>query len=37
LHLTFLGIIGEYMGSIFDEVKHRPLYVIDEIVEGGVA
>jgi polyisoprenyl-phosphate glycosyltransferase len=35
LHLTFLGIIGEYMGSIFDEVKHRPLYVIDEIVERG--
>lgn len=37
LQLTFLGIIGEYIGSIFDEVKHRPLYVIDEIIEGGAA
>jgi glycosyltransferase involved in cell wall biosynthesis len=32
LQLTVLGIIGEYLGSIFDEVKGRPLYVIDEIV-----
>jgi len=34
LQLTFSGIIGEYVGSIFDEVKHRPLYVIDEIIGG---
>jgi dolichol-phosphate mannosyltransferase len=32
LQLTVLGIIGEYLGSIFDEVKGRPLYVIDEVV-----
>ena len=31
----FLGILGEYLGSVFDEVKRRPLYVIDEIIEGG--
>lgn len=35
LQLTVLGIIGEYLGSVFDEVKRRPLYIIDEIVEGG--
>ena len=34
LQLTFLGIMGEYMGSVFDEVKRRPLYVIDEIIQG---
>ncbi len=27
-----LGIIGLYIGKIFDETKDRPLYVIDEIV-----
>lgn len=27
-----IGIIGEYIGKIFTEVKHRPLYIIDEKV-----
>jgi len=35
LQLMFLGIVGEYLGSVFDEVKRRPLYVVDEIIEGG--
>jgi dolichol-phosphate mannosyltransferase len=30
--LIFLGIIGEYIGAIFDEVKARPPYIIDEKV-----
>ncbi|WP_301859074.1 glycosyltransferase family 2 protein [uncultured Megasphaera sp.] len=26
LQLMFMGIMGEYIGRIFEEVKHRPLY-----------
>ena len=31
IQLTVLGIIGEYIGHIFHEVKSRPLYVIRDI------
>jgi glycosyltransferase involved in cell wall biosynthesis len=26
--LLFLGLIGEYIATIFDEIKHRPLYIV---------
>jgi polyisoprenyl-phosphate glycosyltransferase len=32
LELTVLGILGEYLGAVFDEVKRRPLYIIDEVI-----
>jgi polyisoprenyl-phosphate glycosyltransferase len=32
IQLIFLGIIGEYIGGIFDEVKKRPHYIVEEKV-----
>ncbi|HEU0303750.1 MAG TPA: glycosyltransferase family 2 protein [Gaiellaceae bacterium] len=31
IQLIVLGVIGEYIGDIHDEVKRRPLYVIGEL------
>jgi hypothetical protein len=28
-----MGVIAVYIGSIFDEVKKRPTYLISEVVE----
>ncbi|MBN1954098.1 MAG: glycosyltransferase family 2 protein [Anaerolineae bacterium] len=30
--LVFLGIIGEYLARIYDEVRGRPLYTVQELV-----
>jgi len=32
--LLFLGIIGAYMGRVYEEVKRRPLYVVDRVIGG---
>ena len=34
LLLSIAGILGLYIGKVFDEVKNRPLYVIDECTGG---
>lgn len=30
--LIFLGVVGEYVGRIYEEVKGRPSFVIDEVI-----
>jgi dolichol-phosphate mannosyltransferase len=30
LQLVFLGVLGEYLGRVVDEVKARPRYLVDE-------
>ncbi|MCB0396010.1 MAG: glycosyltransferase family 2 protein [Flavobacteriales bacterium] len=32
VQLLTVGLIGKYIGSIFDEVKQRPEYIIDETI-----
>ena len=36
IQLIFLGIIGEYLGRIYDEVRSRPLYILREKLDSSV-
>lgn len=35
VQLIVLGVIGEYLGRLYEQAKGRPLYLIDEIASGG--
>ena len=32
VQLMSIGMLGEYIGRIYEEVKRRPLYVVDQHV-----
>jgi hypothetical protein len=35
LQLLTLGIIGDYLGRVFDEVKGRPLFIVRSVHGAG--
>ena len=36
VQLVFLGVIGEYLGRVFNETKQRPLYLVERYVPSAV-
>ena len=32
LQLLCIGVVGEYIGKIYMETKHRPSYIVEKII-----
>lgn len=37
VQLVMIGVLGEYVARVYDEVKRRPLYLVGESTDGSVA
>ncbi len=37
VQLVMIGMLGEYLARVFDEVKRRPLYLVGDSTDGSVA
>jgi polyisoprenyl-phosphate glycosyltransferase len=33
IQILCIGIIGEYLGKVYKEIKHRPRYIIEKVIE----
>ncbi len=34
VQMFVLGLMGEYIGRLYNEAKHRPLYIVQQIAGG---